>query len=274
MASGRVSKVKGKILDIPTAPTIGTAADGITGGIATVAFTASTKGGPAFSFRAVSNPGSIVGTGTTSPITVSGLTNDTAYTFTVAGVNPSGTSEYSAASNSATPTVPPTAFHSIATVSVGSGGQSSISFTSIPTNYKHLQLRMLLKADATTNGTPTLVYNSDTSSVYTYHHLKGDGSSATAYSPGANYGGTWFINGGQNSSGFGAYITDILDYTSTVKNKVIRTLGGFDNNGSGSIFLVSQAYQNTNTPITSLILTMQSGNVSQYSHVALYGIKD
>lgn len=165
-------------------------------------------------------------------------------------------------------------FDSIATVTVGSGGASSISFTSIPTTYKHLQLRMLVKADATTNGTPVLVYNSDTSSIYTYHHLYGNGSSASAYSPGANYGGTWFINGGQNSSGFAAYITDILDYASTTKNKTIRTLAGFDNNGSGSIFLASQAYQNSGTAITSLTLTMQSGNASQYSHAALYGIKD
>jgi hypothetical protein len=165
-----------------------------------------------------------------------------------------------------------TAFESIATVAVGSGGVSSISFTSIPITYKHLQLRMLLKADATTNGTPALVYNSDTSSTYTYHHLKSDGSSATSYSPGGSYGGTWYINGGQNSNGFGAYITDILDYSSVTKNKTIRTLAGFDNNGSGSIFLVSHAYQNANTPITSLTLTLQSGNASQYSHIALYGI--
>jgi hypothetical protein len=166
-----------------------------------------------------------------------------------------------------------TSFDSIATYTVGSGGAASISFTSIPTTYKHLQLRMFLKADATTNGTPVLVYNNDTSSIYTYHHLYGDGSSTSAYSPGANYGGNWYVLGGQNASGFAAYITDILDYSSTTKNKTIRTLMGFDNNGSGRVYLASQSYQNSGTAITSLTLTMQSGNVSQYSHAALYGIK-
>jgi hypothetical protein len=107
MASGRVSKVKGKIVDIPTKPTIGTATNMDTGGTATIAFTASTVGGPAFRYTALSNPGSITATGTTSPITVTGLTDGTSYTLTVAAINPSGTSEYSSASNSVTTTVPP-----------------------------------------------------------------------------------------------------------------------------------------------------------------------
>jgi len=158
-------------------------------------------------------------------------------------------------------------------VSVGSGGSSTITFSSIPSTYKHLQLRMLLKADATTNGTPQIVYNSDTSSVYTYHGLYGDGASVTAQGAATNYGGQWYVLGGQNASGFAAYITDILDYSSTTKNKTIRTLMGFDNNGSGRIYLASQTYQNSGSAITSLTITMQSGNASQYSHAALYGIK-
>lgn len=161
----------------------------------------------------------------------------------------------------------------IAMANVGSAGAAYVEFTSIPNTYKHLQLRMSVKADATTNGTPTLVYNNDTSSVYTYHHLVGNGSSLASYSPGANYGGTWFINGGQSADQYAAYVTDILDYTSNTKAKTIRTLAGFDNNGSGSIYLVSQAYINTSSAISSLKLTVQSGNISQFSQVALYGIK-
>lgn len=170
---------------------------------------------------------------------------------------------------------PTGSYDALASYTVPSGGVSSITFAGLPTGgqYKHLQLRMSLKADATTNGTPQIIYNNDTSSVYTYHHLKGDGSSASAYSPGANYGGTWYINGGQSADQYGAYITDILDYASTTKAKTIRTLAGFDNNGSGSIFLVSTAYMNVSNPITSLKLTVQSGNISQYSNISLYGVK-
>lgn len=108
MAVNNASPKSGKVVDIPAnAPTIGAATDaGALNGAVTVAYTAgsTTTGGPISSYKAVSNPGSIVGTGTTSPITVSGLTLNTSYTFTVAAVNATGTSEYSSASSSATPT--------------------------------------------------------------------------------------------------------------------------------------------------------------------------
>jgi hypothetical protein len=52
-----------------------------------------------------SSPSSITGTGA-SPITVSGLANGTAYTFTTTATNANGTSVASSASNSVTPTAP------------------------------------------------------------------------------------------------------------------------------------------------------------------------
>lgn len=106
MATNRVSPKKGKVVDIPTAPTVGTATAATES--ATVEYTAATKGGPATTFTALSNPGSITGTGSSSPITVSGLTGGTAYTFTVRGSNATGSGEYSAASNSVTPIAGPT----------------------------------------------------------------------------------------------------------------------------------------------------------------------
>jgi len=106
MAINRVSPKKGKVVDIPTAPTVDTATAATES--ATVAYTAATIGGPATTFTALSNPGSITGTGSSSPITVSGLTGGTAYTFTVRGSNATGSGEYSAASNSVTPIAGPT----------------------------------------------------------------------------------------------------------------------------------------------------------------------
>lgn len=93
----------------PGTPTIGTATKG--NASATVAFTAPTyvgKGGTV-TYRATSSPGSLTGTSTTSPITVSGLTNGTAYTFTVVAETSYGVNgDSSAASNSVTPAAPPT----------------------------------------------------------------------------------------------------------------------------------------------------------------------
>jgi len=89
---------------VPGAPTIGTAT-AASATTATVAFTAPANAGyPATitGYTATSSPGGLTGTGT-SPITVSGLTTGTAYTFTVTATNASGTGPPSASSNSITP---------------------------------------------------------------------------------------------------------------------------------------------------------------------------
>ncbi|MBV5280401.1 MAG: fibronectin type III domain-containing protein, partial [Actinobacteria bacterium] len=92
----------------PGAPTIGTATAGTAQ--ATVAFTAPiSNGGSAItSYTATSSPGGFAGTlsqAGSGTITVTGLTNGTAYTFTVTATTVSGTSPASAASNIVTPAV-------------------------------------------------------------------------------------------------------------------------------------------------------------------------
>jgi hypothetical protein len=90
----------------PDAPTIGTATAGNT--TASVTFTAPSNvgGGSITGYTVISSPSNITGTGTSSPITVSGLTNGTAYTFKVFANNAYGPSASSAASNSITPNEP------------------------------------------------------------------------------------------------------------------------------------------------------------------------
>lgn len=106
----------------PGAPTIGTATAG--NAQATVSFTApgSTGGGPITGYRATSTPGGITATGAASPITVTGLTNGQAYTFTVAAQNAGGYGPESAASNSVTPSAPTFALTNKTNASGGSGG--------------------------------------------------------------------------------------------------------------------------------------------------------
>jgi hypothetical protein len=91
---------------VPGAPTIGTATGG--NASASVTFTApsNTNNSPITSYTVTSSPGSVTASGASSPITVTGLTNGTAYTFTVTATNAQGTGPASAASNSVTPAAP------------------------------------------------------------------------------------------------------------------------------------------------------------------------
>lgn len=90
-------------LKVPDAPTSPSATGGDAS--ASVSFTApSNTGGSAISaYYAVSNPGQITGTAASSPVSVTGLTNGTPYTFTVWALNTFGPSPYSTATGSVTP---------------------------------------------------------------------------------------------------------------------------------------------------------------------------
>jgi hypothetical protein len=169
----------------------------------------------------------------------------------------------------------------IATVTVGSGGQASVEFTSIPQYYEHLQIRGIGRSSQIADGTNYifLKFNGSSQTEYAYHDLVGTGASAGS-SATAN---STLILAGQLpranllANSFGANIIDILDYSNTNKNKTVRCLTGVDYNGlsnsqPGYIRLQSGLWINTST-VTSIQLTSESGNFTQYSHFALYGIK-
>ena len=115
---------------VPDAPTIGTATAG--NGQATITFTPPANDGGATIdyYIASSSPGGInIATTSTSSVVVTGLTNGTAYTFTIYAHNSIGTSTASASSNSVTPN-PPTVPNAptIGTATAGNG-QATITFT-------------------------------------------------------------------------------------------------------------------------------------------------
>ena len=155
-------------------------------------------------------------------------------------------------------------YESISTVTVGSGGSSSITFSSIPSTYKHLQVRGIHKHSAS-GAFATIELNSDsTAANYTYHRLYGDGSAAAAE---ANASLNRIFTSYPH---WGSIVIDVLDYTNTNKYTTIRTLSGWDGNGSGEVNFISNLWENTAAVST---LTIKLSSFVEYSQLALYGIK-
>jgi hypothetical protein len=158
-------------------------------------------------------------------------------------------------------------YDSIATVNVGAGGSSTITFSSIPSTYKHLQIRMFSIGNTSPQAGGTMAFNSDTTSTNYYtHYIYGNGSTPTAGANNAIY--TPFTVGTSSSPAVG--IIDILDYSNTNKYKTVRELNGYDANGSGRINFVSDLWKNT-AAVTSI--TLSYSTFQQYTSFALYGIK-
>ena len=169
-------------------------------------------------------------------------------------------------------------YESIATVTVGAGGQSSVSFTGISGSYSHLQVRAIARdlRASTWIDTLWLYCNSDTTgSNYYQHQLVGGGSSASAAANVGvnNYGMPIGLTTATNvASAYAPNIIDILDYSKTTKYKTFRNLNGVEDNTNGSLRFVSGLWMST-AAITSLTFQGDSGNFAQYSSFALYGIK-
>jgi hypothetical protein len=161
-------------------------------------------------------------------------------------------------------------FESIA--SATGTGANTYTFSSIPQTFTSLQIRCLAFRN---NVTPSFYirfyFNGDTSSIYGQHLIMGDGTSV--------------IVGGQQTISFmsamtgdvgltldygSAAIVDIHDYTSTSRNKTIRSFSGTDRNGTGGVQLLSGLSQSTSA-VTSITLSVP-GALST-STFALYGIK-
>lgn len=260
---------------VPQAPTIGTATAG--DGSATVTFTDNATGGSAITGHTVtSSPGGLTGSGS-SPVTVSGLSNGTAYTFTVTASNAQGTSAASAASNSVTPAAVGS-FESISTVTLSSNN-ATITFSSIPSTYRHLQIRGVMYGSV--NGSIAYMrVNGDSTSNYSSHKMYG-GFTTTGSGGAGNELGTYMLSFGPTSiygMQSGGYenvgVIDILNYSNTSAYKTAISKGGMVlPSASGDYSLSSGSWRST-AAISNVTLHCVGGLFVAGTTFALYGIKD
>jgi hypothetical protein len=169
--------------------------------------------------------------------------------------------------------IPPYApsYESIATYVIGAGGSSSVTFSSIPGTYQHLQVRTIQQNSISGSSDLKFTFNGDGAANYSQHYLYTAGSTvnsaATAsatYVPGAMLG----VTGTPAPS-----VCDILDYANTNKFKTTKTMMGYDDSSSTAYFFLTSGFWRNTAAITSITCTPLNGTMQQYTTIALYGIK-
>lgn len=170
-------------------------------------------------------------------------------------------------------------YESIASTTVGAGGSTGITFSSIPSTYQHLQVRVMAKvtsggSDAWASSLQVLPNSDTTAGNYSRHYLYGESASNTITSSGGAdtvpfFG---FLPGDGYTNIFGVAVIDILDYANTNKYKTIRSISGSDPNNNGFVGLLSGSWKSTSAT-SSLLVRAPGLTFAQYTSVALYGIK-
>lgn len=169
----------------------------------------------------------------------------------------------------------PDTFIKIASVTVGSGGASNITFSSIPSTYTDLFIALSSRNDSASVAV-LLQLNGDTGNNYSWRRIQGTGSavssssgSSVAYVDGAISSGST-----DTASTFGSTQIYIPNYLLS-QNKSISIDSVSENNGTTAYSRLTAGLWSSSSAITSVkVYPDASGNFVQYSTATLYGIKN
>lgn len=166
----------------------------------------------------------------------------------------------------------PTTYSLIQTVTVGSAGAASISFTSIPQTYTDLVLKASLRSIAASIYDTLGVYLNGVQTNRTRRNLYGTGSAS-----GSNTS-TYRDMGGVNANTATANIFSNVElyfpnYTSA-NNKSFSSDTVSENNGTEAYAFLYAGLWSSTAAITSIILDNATSGLAymQYSSASLYGI--
>lgn len=160
------------------------------------------------------------------------------------------------------------------TVTVGSGGASSIDFTSIPSTYTDLQVIFSLRKNTGSFPNPIMQFNGDTAANYRYRGLYADGTSAASNNSTSTTSILLGVMTGSSETAntFGSGQAYIPNYTSSNQKSVSVDSLGETNSATAYMYLVATLWTGT-AAITSIkILPGAADLFVQYSTASLYGI--
>jgi hypothetical protein len=190
--SGRKSQGANDFL-MPYAPTIDSASNVGTArpyndGAADISFTPDSRNA-ATSYTVLSSPGSYTASGSSSPIRVTGLASDTAYTFTVTATNAYGTSEASAASGSVTATTVPATPGAPTATAQGGASNDDVSWSAPATGGSAITNYRWTSSDGKSGDTAStsVVVGQEAGSAQTYnvYATNANGNSGTSSDSGS-----------------------------------------------------------------------------------------
>jgi hypothetical protein len=166
-------------------------------------------------------------------------------------------------------------FTKIAAVEVGSGGQSTISFTSIPQTYKDLRILISARSSGGSSVYNNMFMKFNTSTTgYADKLLFGSGTSVSASSVSTSSAFIGDCDGPNATTDyFGSTVVDVFNYSSTAVNKTWLYKNMCNNNASQYYIELGGGYWTTQgTAITSIEISPTPGPFIQYTSATLYGI--
>ena len=166
----------------------------------------------------------------------------------------------------------PDTFVKIASVTVGSGGASSIAFTSIPATYTDLCMKLSIRGSGAVTNESFYIDVNGAGYGGSRRAIYGTGSAAGSDSQAA-LRWDYFSGASATSSTFGSGDLYIPNYAGS-NYKSMSLEGVAEGNTSGMFMAMTAALWSSTSAITSLSLTGLNGNIAQYSTAVLYGIKN
>ena len=171
-----------------------------------------------------------------------------------------------------------TTYEAIATVTVGSGGTSTITFTSIPQTYTELVVKGSTRLSAGDAGVQLVARFNGSTSGYSRRSLEGNGASASSNSGSSEtYMRFAYAEESTNTANtFNNFELYIPNYTSS-NNKSTSSDNVTENNGTTAYSALHAGLWSNTSAITSISIfdiSSTQANFVQYSTATLYGIKN
>lgn len=162
----------------------------------------------------------------------------------------------------------------IATNTVGAGGAASVTFSSIPSTYTDLLIKVSGRSARAAQQVDNLfiTFNGVTT-AYTARNIMGNGTSATSTSYSVRYASNSVDAAGSTASTFSSHEIYIPNYTSAnFKSYSVDSVS--ENNATGAQSDLFAGLWSNTAAITSITLQPEVSTWVQYSTFTLYGISN